>query len=173
MRVTNNKAQNREGIPAQRSEELQFQPFNDERDERASENSIAEQIQDSLGKQFGESAKCISKFMPDMETLKKYSDELKSKVNEVVIEQTFKNIMKWTSNEEKKNYEESSSSIRSTPDVGVRSISPESVAETSPPRSEQNGIAVNSMSVGKEKSVVLQKPEEMSEVQTEGETEKS
>ena len=70
MRVTNNKAQNREGIPAQRSEELQFQPFNDERDERASENSIAEQIQDSLGKQFGESAKCISKFMPDMETLK-------------------------------------------------------------------------------------------------------
>ena len=173
MRIANGKELNKEDHHEQRQDNFQFQPFSNTHEEKVAQSPFMEQIKDSLGNQFGENAKCISNFMPDLEALKKYSNELKSKVNEVVIEQTMKNITMQTSNEENKKVEESVPFSLSSHVDDDRHISPESVAEITPSKSEHNGMAVNSMSVMNERSCVLQKPEDVNEVQSEGESEKS
>lgn len=58
-----------------------FDKLNGSKESEEDGGSLAEQIQTTLENEYGEHAKCIAQFIPNVEALKKYSAELKEKVS--------------------------------------------------------------------------------------------
>ena len=57
-----------------------FDKLNGNKESEEGGGTLVEQIQNTLESEYGEHAKCIAQFIPNIEALKRYSAELKEKV---------------------------------------------------------------------------------------------